>query len=422
MTRFRVAHYLKTSLWLVPLLSVLGGIVLSLVTTSVDDGTLISQRITGDPTAALQILYLIAFAMLTLTAILLSLVVVAVQLAMGMFSPRIVRQVLHDRPSQLAIGLFAATFAHSMLAMRHVRTSSNDGFVPGLAVVVAMVLVLCCIGTLVWYLNHIAQSLRTAALVGWVAEDTVTALEHIYPDRGAEPDLGPGIVTSKDTGVIFTIGHERLVGFAQRADCQIAVLWAVGDFVPTGAALIRIVGDPSGLDRKAVARCIVLGPERTLNQDVAYGLRLLVDIAGRSLSAGPFADPTTVVQAIDRLHDILRRLACRPLHDGRYYDSTGTLRLTVPTLQWEGYVRIAFDEIRQAGAGSPQVSRRLSSALHDLLRVAPPERRPVLSQQLALLAELATARSVTDADREQAMVPDPSGLGSADELVKADAR
>ncbi len=81
-------------------------------------------------------------------------------------------------------------------------------------------------------------------------------------------------------------------------------------------------------------------------------------------------------------------------------------------------MRIAFDEIRQAGAASPQVSRRLSSALHDLLHIAPPERRPPLSHQLALLTELAAARSVTDTDQEQATIPDPSGLGSAKELVK----
>lgn len=421
MTRFRIAHYLMTSLWLVPLLCVVAGIALSLVTTSVDDGSLVPQRISGDPNAALQILYLISFAMLTLTAILLSLVVVAVQLAMGTFSPRIVRQVLHDRPSQLAIGLFAGTFTHSLLAMRHVRTEPDGGSVPGLAVVVAIVLVVCCIGTLVWYLNHIAQSLRTAALVAWVAEDTISTLQKVYPDGGESPDVAPDIITAEHAGVVFTIGHDRLVAMAEQADCRLEVLWAVGDFVPTGAALVRIVGDPDGLPRRAVARCVVLGPERTLNQDVAYGIRLLVDIAGRSLSGGPFADPTTVVQAIDRLHDIMRRLVQRTLHDGRYPDHTGTLRLTVPTLQWEGYVRLAFDEIRQSGAGSPQVSRRLTSALEDLLRVAPEERRPALEQQLRLLRQLAQARSVTDADREQAMLPDPSGLGSADQLVAPNA-
>jgi uncharacterized membrane protein len=191
--RFRIGHYLKTSLWLLPVLFVLAGVALSLITTSIDDGSLIPQSITGDPTAALQILYLISFSMLTLTGLVLSLVVVVVQLAMGIFSPRIVRQILQDRPSQAAIGLFAGTFTHSILAIREVRTTPDGGSVPGLAVVVAIALVLACIGALVWYLNHIGQSLRVAALVGWVADDTMKSLDHVYPDHGPEqgPRAGP---------------------------------------------------------------------------------------------------------------------------------------------------------------------------------------------------------------------------------------
>jgi len=170
----------------------LAGIALSLISTSLDDGGLVPQSISGDPTAALQILYLISFSMLTLTGLVLSLVVVVVQLAMGVFSPRIVRQILQDRPSQAAIGLFAGTFTHSILAIREVRTSPDGGSVPGLAVVVAIVLVLACIGTLVWYLNHIGQSLRVAALVGWVADDTMRALDHVYPDPGCRAGTRTG--------------------------------------------------------------------------------------------------------------------------------------------------------------------------------------------------------------------------------------
>lgn len=417
MKRFRIAHYLKTSLWLVPMLWVLGGMVLSLTTTAVDDGTLIPQSITGDTTAAMQILYLIAFSMLTLTGMVLSLVVVAVQLAMGSFSPRIVRQVLQDRPSQMAIGLFAGTFTHALLAIREVRTEPDGGTVPGLAVVVAIVLVLACIGTLVWYLNHIAQSLRTAALVAWVADDTLITLAHNYPDRGAEPQPGPEFITAEHAGVVFTIGHERLVALAEQADCLLEVQSAVGDFVPTGATLVHVVGDHTGLARTAVARSVVLGPERTLNQDVAYGMRLLVDIAESSLASGPLQDPTTVVQAIDRLHDILRQLISRPLSDGLHRDAGGTLRVTVPTVQWEGYVRIAFDEIRQAGAASPQISRRLTAALDDLLSIAPPDRRGALEDQQRLLAELVAGQDRTATDKEQALVPDPSGLGSAKDML-----
>lgn len=413
-----MGHYLKTALWLVPVLFVLGGIALSLVTTSIDDGSLVPQSITGDPTAAMQILYLISFAMLTLTGLVLSLVVVVVQLAMGVFSPRIVRQILQDRPSQAAIGLFAGTFAHSMLTMREIRTTPDGGSVPGLAVGVALLLVLGCITTLVWYVNHIGQSLRVAALVGWVAEDTIKTLGHVYPDPGSEPELGPELLAAPRGGVVFMVDHDRLVALAERSGCCLELLWPVGDFVPTGAALVRVHGEPVRLPRTAVVRSVVLGPERTLNQDVAYGLRMLVDIAGSSVSAGPFEDPTTAVQAIDRVHEIMRQLVRRPLHSGRYPDASGTVRLVVPTLGWEGYVRLSFDEIRLAGAGSPQVSRRLVAALADLLSIAPPDRRAPLEHQLSLLADRTAAAAYSADDRTAALVPDPSGIGSAAELVR----
>jgi uncharacterized membrane protein len=421
MRRFRIGHHLKTSLWVVPLLFTFGGIALSLAATAIDDGDLVPQSVSGDPHAALQILYLIAFAMLTLTGLVLSLLVVAVQLAMGTFSPRIVRQILQDRPSQCAIGLFAGTFAFSALAMRAVRTTQDGGTVPGLAVVIALVLVLCCIGTLVWYLNHITQSLRTAALVEWVARDTVTTLNRAYPDHGPERELPPDLIAAPTSGVIFTIGYDRLVALAERANCRLELQYGVGDFVPLGSPLVRIVGEPAAIEPAAVTAAIALGPERTLNEDVAYGIRMLVDIAERTLSSGPFEDPTTTVQAIDRLHDILRQIARRPMHSGEYSDAAGVVRVTVPTLQWEGFVRLAFDELRQAGAGSPQVARRLSAALEDLIAVAPAERRPILVRQLAQLHEQAAGSAPTDADRQAVVEPDRAGIGSAAELVAPDA-
>ena len=97
---------------------------------------------------------------------------------------------------------------------------------------------------------------------------------------------------------------------------------AVGAFVPAGAPLFRVEGDAGRLDRDDVVGGVLLGLERTLDQDVAYGMRMLVDMAERSLAESPFLDPTTAVQAIDRLHDCLRQLACREFPDGRYRDAT----------------------------------------------------------------------------------------------------
>ena len=135
--------------------------------------------------------------------------------------------------------------------------------------------------------------------------------------------------------------------------------------MPADALLFRVLGEPVTLDEDRLRKALILKLEPTLDEDVSYGIRLLVDIAERSLADSPFQDPTTAVQAIDRLHDILRQLARRPFPDGRHLDATGQVRLTVRSLDWDAYVLLATEEIRLAGAGSPQVTRRLKAALTD---------------------------------------------------------
>src|SRR5690606_15096866 len=131
----------------------------------------------------------------------------------------------------------------------------------------------------------------------------------------------------------------------------------------------------------------------------------------RSLSDSPFLDPTTAVQAIDRLYDCLRQLAPRPFPDGRHCDSKGKLRLVTQSMTWEDYVHLAFDEIRIAGAGSPQIARRLRAALEDLLNVAPEERKACLQEQLDLL-KAGVEEAITDArDRRHLSQGDRSGIG-----------
>jgi uncharacterized membrane protein len=154
--------------------------------------------------------------------------------------------------------------------------------------------------------------------------------------------------------------------------------------------------------------------EPTLESDVSYGIRLLVDIAVRSLSESPFQDPTTAVQAIDRLHDILRQLVRRTFPDGVYRDEAGVVRLTVPSMSWEAYVSLAVEEIRLAGAGSPQVTRKLRASLLNLRGVAPTERRAVIDHQLRLLARSTHLALEDEWDIEFALTPDAKGIGAAE--------
>ena len=198
---------------------------------------------------------------------------------------------------------------------------------------------------------------------------------------------------------------------AVAADCVVHLVPALGTYVPSGSPLLRVEGDAARFDREAALDALGSGLERTLDEDIAYGFRMLVDMAERALSDSPFLDPTTAVQALDRLHDGLRQLAVRRLPDGRWNDAEGQVRLTIPVMNWEAYVHLAFDEIRIAGAHSPQVSRRLTAALNDLLTVAPPERRRVIEKQLELLQ-----RAVHHDDeqlRSFALAADVQGIGVA---------
>jgi len=197
------------------------------------------------------------------------------------------------------------------------------------------------------------------------------------------------LVRARESGVITGIGYEELVDEAYRVDCVLELVPSLGDFVPADAALFRVHGEATGLKEDKLHGALALKLERTLDWDVAYGIRMLVDIAERSLSESPFQDPTTAVQAIDRLHDILRQLARRPFPDGRYRDEDGQVRLVVPVMNWEDYVLLATEEITLAGAGSPPVVRRLKTTLADLRALAPPERTAIIDRQLDLLAAAA---------------------------------
>jgi uncharacterized membrane protein len=213
--------------------------------------------------------------------------------------------------------------------------------------------------------------------------------------------------------VVISIAHDHLVDVAARAGCVLRLVPALGTFVPAGAPLFMVDGDRSQLDDADAADGVTLGLERTLEQDTAYGLRLLVDIAERSLSDSPFQDPTTAVQAIDRLHDCLRQVSRRDLPDGAHFDDQGALRLVEPVMDWDAYVHLALDEIRLAGAASPQVTRRLAAALQDLATVVPPSRRAVLDEELELLGASVERSAGGSAESEIALVPDRQGIGTA---------
>jgi len=418
MLRFRITEALSRRAWVIPLAGVGAGIGLSFATVAIDrhdHAPLLPSGLVGNATDAGQILATIASAVVPLTTTVLTVTLVAIQLAMGQFSPRIVRALLDDRRDQFAIAVFAATFTFCLFSLRAIDTGPGVP-VPGVTICTAFVLTIASAAALFLFVNHAGHRLRVAGLVDLVGDQLREEIEKRYPVPTFQQPSDPSVVDADHSGNVIHIADRQLVEVARRADCALELVPMMGDFVVKGAPLFRVLGDARGLDRGRLQKLVVLSDERTHNDDPAYGFRKLVDMAQRALGTGQ-NDATTAVQVINRLHDCLRQLAPRPFPPAEHVDDHGRLRLVIRSLNWDGYVRLAFDEIRLAAGPYPQVTRRLLSALQDLKAVAPPDRRAPIERQLRLLEQAVEHELTSQDDVHAALTPDAQGIGSGVDVV-----
>jgi uncharacterized membrane protein len=423
----RLRESLRNGLWFIPALSAAASIVTAVVVIVIDAALGPTEQtpfaFSGGPGSAQLVLSVIAGAVLSFTAVVFSITIVVLQLGSSQFSPRVLRMFLRDRGSKIAIGGFIATFVYAIIVLMAIRDEGPDreAFVPGDAVTLAFVQVFATIVAFVYYANHIAHSIRAVNIIESVARETRRAIDANYPlDRpdpgaGLESPAGPPtqVIHTEKAGALTGIDEDDLIVVASHHDCVLKLVPSIGDYLPYRAPVFEVYGGDGTLRPAEVLGAVGLGVERTMYQDVAFGFRQLVDIAEKALSPA-INDPTTAVQAIDRLHDLLRRLVERPIPSGFLLTRSGRLRLMVNLPGWQDFVALAFSEIRHYGGGAIQVDRRLRAALQDLLDVAPADRQAALERELKLL-DSAVERSFPDVeDQASAHHADRQGLGSED--------
>jgi uncharacterized membrane protein len=425
LVRFRLREYLRSSLWFIPSAFVLSAVVLWLVVGAIDravEGNDLLLAYGGGPDGAQEVLSAIATSMIAFTGVVFSITIVVLQLASGQFSPRVLRTFLRDRATQSSLGIFIATFVYALLVLRDVRAASSEesAYVPGLSVSMALVVLALSLGVFVYYIHHIARAIRVAWIVDAVADETRRSIAHQFldaPDEGLELTAPSGpptqVLVAPVPGTVQAVGKRALVALARRYDCVLEMKPSVGDFVPEGAALLYVYGKQPlrGDDADDAVGEFALGLERTMEQDPAFGFRQIVDIAVRGLSPA-VNDPTTAVQCLDHLHDLLRYLAARPFRSGRLGDEDGNLRLVVPPPSWEDYLDLALDEIRHYGATSIQIMRRIRALLDDLDTVVTGKEAKAVQHQRDALDRTVAANFTDPHDRELAGKPDAQGLGS----------
>ncbi len=435
----RLAHLLedlRTGLWFVPGLFVVGAALLAAITVEIDhrqDTVPNWLAFGGGPTSAQQILATVATSMMTFTGLVFTISVVVLQLASSQFSPRVLRTFLRDRGSQVPLGIFTATFVYALIVLVQVRVGTiGPVFVPSLSVTVALMMVLTSLVAFVYFVNHVAQSIRVAHIIQSVAEETRTVIHAVHLDGPHVPgpyeqpvDLELGecrqvIALDHRGGVLAGLDIAGLIDVARRHRCVLWLVRDMGDFVAEGGPLFEVYG-PAEVPAREILRQVDIARERSMRQDPAYGFRQLVDIGEKALSPA-LNDPTTAVQALDRLLDLLGAIARRGTPTGVYEDDDGEIRLVRPVMSWSGYVALAFEEIREYGGSSIQVQRRLRAAIDELLETVPEQLHPPLERQRRLLAQSA-ARYFTDPEElALAIAPDESGIGNVDGEPRATNR
>jgi uncharacterized membrane protein len=373
-----------------------------------------------DASTAQTTLAAIAGGMITLTGFVLTAVTLMVQTVQGQ-SSRLLQALNRTDKTPLLFGTFAATFTYALLVLSVVH--GDD--VPGFSVTLALVMVLVCTAMFLRLLVTFRTTLTVVGLTTLIGHELRDLVNAIYPAPfgSASCDLSARAVPAQAPreepawtvrhvgvpGVFQSFDELRAVRVAGKSAATIRFVPAVGDFVVTGAVLASGTGGPpSPWEVRALVR---IGPVRTLEQDPAYGLRMLVDIAIRALSPA-VNDPTSAIQALDQIDDILTRLAGRSLGDGRLHDASGRVVVSYPAPTWDAFLSLAIDEILLFGSGSLQVTRRLRALLDDLRAITPPPRWPGIDLKLAALRRAARRAFPDKADEAQAVRPDRQGIGS----------
>jgi uncharacterized membrane protein len=417
--------YRRSRLWVLPTVGVATALLLAVASLTVDALVLSDHApfpvFYDEADTARSILALIATSIATLTALVLTIVAVVLQLANQTLSPRAVRTFLQDPMSHVTIGVFVTTFTYALVVLQQlgrIRDPEAD-LLASTSVTIAFVLAVVSIGMFIAYVDHIIHQARVTSVIERIGNDTLEMIDREYPSAedaaepvvGEVPDREPDLVIrSPRRGHILEIDIAQLLEVTSSRDVLVVMVPAVGDFIPTDGRLFELYG-ATDLDGSALADTVVIDAERSITQDVPFGFRLLVDIGERALSPG-VNDPTTAVQSIDTLYDLLLRLGHRPFPNGWFGGGQGTPRLFVSQPTWELYVALAFEELRHYGADSLQVVRRLRSVVLDLLREVPEERRAALRRQLRLLDDAVESGFASELEREAARHPDAQGIGS----------
>lgn len=387
---------LGEAFWIIPFLMVLGGILAGVGLVNLDRSGLMPQGLiesawlyNGGGTGARTMLGAIASSTIGVAGTVFSITIAALSLAAGQMGPRLLRNFVRDRANQVSLGVFLATFAYALMVLRSVRTQDEGSFVPHLSLSVGLLLAFISVGTLVFFVNHIAGRINVDTVIELVSEDVRDALRRLtVHEPGPAP---PGVamwrqavrVTDGRHGYFQQFHADTLADWAAARSTAIRMLVRPGDYVFPGAAIAELTVPVDGAG-DAIRDATALGPRRVGSLDPEFSVRQLVEVAVRALSPG-INDPHTALSVLDRLGASLCELVPLHLPTGVTLRNTRPV-LVVPPVDYDGLTDAMFHMIRQNAAGSAAVLARMLEVLAVVASCErDPARRPALRRHARLV-------------------------------------
>ncbi|HEU5408784.1 MAG TPA: DUF2254 domain-containing protein [Nitrospira sp.] len=412
--------HLRSALWVMPTASVVfflvAGMVLSHVSIS-DDSPIRWLVFQGTPEDARQMLIVVSSTMITVTGLVFALTIIALQIASGQYSPRLLRNFMRDRGTQFVLSVFVGAFAYSTAGLHTVGVQNLDvaAFMPRLAVSGSLGLALASLGVLIYFIHHLSSSIQIDTIMSMIVRETLEVIDDLYPDQtdsSKSEELSPAppawaiTLPSDRSGYIQEVAPKALVEMATQKDLVIRFVKSVGHHVVAGTPIAcawyqsadHLPAEP-GL-QEAIRDSVQIGFERTMLQDVPFGIRRLVDIGNRALSSA-INDPYTATQAVHHLSEVLCVLARRRLDDRLYRDAHGTVRVAIPFPDFSDYLQLGTGQIRRFGAKEPAVARSLIQLLKNVCSSTTREdRRMAAARHIRLVLEEAKREITQPADIE----------------------
>ena len=266
----RLRRDVQDSFWFLPTLIVLGAATLAALLIaehtpwSQADVMRFPRLMGAGAEGARGMLSTIAGSTMTVVGVTLSMTLVVLALASSQYTSRVLRNFMRDRMTQVVLGLFAGIYVYCLIVLRTIRGGDESEFVPHVAVLVGVALAILGVAVLVYFIHHIATSIQASSIIASVADETLAAVEMLFPERlGDEPahddadDAPPGCrwqaVVVEGSGYIQRIDDAALLELARQHELLVRMERGVGEFVVAGQVLAFPEGGRVGFSVRLAA-------------------------------------------------------------------------------------------------------------------------------------------------------------------------